>query len=96
MARRQEAERRLQKMTAGLIEKLTPLLFAPVSMQQMVTSRDKSAKGPVWVSRTTLNKPGDCNELKSVLVKAFKERRDLLVKIIQPQVFQVHCTPEGT
>ncbi|KAJ4296425.1 hypothetical protein N0V90_006470 [Kalmusia sp. IMI 367209] len=72
MARRQEAEQRLQKMTSDFIEKLSPVLFAPVSMQQMVTSRDTPAKGPVWVTRTTLDKPGDSHELKRVLEEAFK------------------------
>ncbi|KAF2451072.1 alpha/beta-hydrolase [Karstenula rhodostoma CBS 690.94] len=72
MASRQEAEQQLQKMTSGLIEKLTPVLFAPVSMQKMVTSRDTPAKGPVWVSRTVFDKPEDSHELRSMLEDAFK------------------------
>jgi hypothetical protein len=72
MASRQEAEQQLQKMTSGFIEKLKPVLFASVSMQQMVTAQDIPAKGPVWVSRTVFHKPEGSHELVSVLRDAFK------------------------
>lgn len=72
MSNRQEAEQQLQKKTSDFIEKLKPVLFAPVSMQQMVTARDIPAKGPVWVSRTTFDKPEDNHELGSVLKDAFQ------------------------
>lgn len=60
-------------MTKSLVEKLTPILFAPVSMQQMATANDVPAKGPIWVSRTTFNKPDDRGELASTLHEAFVE-----------------------
>ena len=73
MAQRQEAEKSPRKMTADFIEKITLMLFAPVSMQQFVTAKDSQDKGPMWVSRTTFNKPEDQDELKSVVVKALDD-----------------------
>ncbi|KAF1836191.1 lipase/esteras-like protein [Decorospora gaudefroyi] len=67
---RKEAERRLQDMTKGLIEKMTPVLFAPVSMQQFATTKDTQARGPMWVSRTVFSKPKDPTELKAVVREA--------------------------
>ncbi|OAG06093.1 alpha/beta-hydrolase [Paraphaeosphaeria sporulosa] len=72
MTSRQKAEQKLQEMTSGFIEKLKPILFAPVSMQQMVTAQDVPAKGPVWVSRTVFEKPEGSHELGSVLKDAFR------------------------
>jgi hypothetical protein len=73
MAHNQQAEQQLRKMTGNLIEKITPMLFAPVSMQQTATTRDRPAKGPIWVSRTMFKKPADQEHLKEVLMKAFNE-----------------------
>jgi hypothetical protein len=73
MAQRREAEKRLQNMTKGFIEKIRPALFAPVSMQQYVTTKDTPAKGPVWVSRTKLSRPEDSEDLKSVVRAALDE-----------------------
>lgn len=60
-------------MTADFIEKITVIMFAPASMQQFVTAKDSQANGPLWVSRTTFNKPQDRDELKSVAVKALDD-----------------------
>lgn len=73
MESKQHAEQNLQKMTAGLLEKMTPVLFALVSMQQMVATRDTPGKGPVWVSRTTFKKPHNSEKLHAVLKEAFEE-----------------------
>jgi hypothetical protein len=70
MASREQAEKTLQRMTAQFIEKITPVLFAPVSMQQFVTAKDTQAKGPMWVSRTTFDKMEDSKGLKDAVVKA--------------------------
>ncbi|CAO2654549.1 Nn.00g112820.m01.CDS01 [Neocucurbitaria sp. VM-36] len=60
-------------MTAEFVAKITPMLFAPVSMQQYVTAKDSPAKGTMWVSRTTFNEPEDQYELKSIVMKAIKD-----------------------
>ncbi|PSN59376.1 alpha/beta-hydrolase [Corynespora cassiicola Philippines] len=73
MADEQQAEKVLQEMTANLVEKLKLVLFAPVTMRQMVTAEDTPATGSIWVSRSTFKKPDDCEELTSVLRKIFAE-----------------------
>jgi hypothetical protein len=73
MARRREAEQRLQNMTTAFIEKIRPALFAPVSMQQFVTTKDNPAKGPMWVSRTTFPAPVDCEGLKGAVRSAIDD-----------------------
>ncbi|KAJ4369222.1 hypothetical protein N0V83_006307 [Neocucurbitaria cava] len=70
---RQKAEASLRKMTADFVEKITPMLFAPVSMQQYATAKDSPAKGTTCVSRTIFNKPEDQYELKSVTVQAIND-----------------------
>lgn len=73
MESRKEAEQKLQNMTSSFIEKMTPMLFAPVSMQQFVTAKDSQAKGAMWVSRTTFYKSEDQHGLKSDIVQALND-----------------------
>ena len=60
-------------MTADFIQKIKPMLSAPVSMQQFATAKDSQAKGPMRASRTMFNKPEDRDEFKSVVVKALDD-----------------------
>jgi hypothetical protein len=67
MTHQQRAEQVLQEMTTKFVEKIRPMLFAPVSMQQFVTAKDSQAKGPLWVSRTKFNKAQDRDKLQQVV-----------------------------
>jgi hypothetical protein len=70
MTQQQRAEQNLQEMTTKFVEKIRPMLFAPVSMQQFVTAKDSQAKGPLWVSRTQFKKAEDGDNLQQVVKEA--------------------------
>lgn len=86
MAQRKEAEASLQKMTTNLVDKMMPILFAPISMQQSVSTADSQAKGPIWVSRNTLKKTDDGNDLKHTVIESLS---DLSPKVSGDWAFSV-------
>jgi hypothetical protein len=73
MAQRQEAEQRLQSMTAGCIAEIGPAHFAPVSVQQSITAKDTQVKDPLKVSWTKIYKPEDCDQLDSGVRRAIDD-----------------------
>jgi hypothetical protein len=70
MANQQRAEETLQEMTRAFVEKIKPMLFAPVSMQQFVTQKDSQAKGPMWVIRTKFEKEDGRDNIRQVVKEA--------------------------
>jgi hypothetical protein len=63
------AERKLQQLTQTFLKNKSHLYYAPVSIQQALTTADRPANGPVWASRTTFPAPKD-NAILTAVVNA--------------------------
>lgn len=61
------AERKLLQLTQAFLKNKAQLFYAPVSIQQAVSTADRPTKGPIWASRTTFPRPKDDAILTAVL-----------------------------